>query len=210
MRLALFGGTFDPVHYGHLLLAEQCREQCRLDEVWFMPAASPPHKREQPLSAAEHRVDMLRLAIGGHEALSVSLIEIERGGTSYTVDTLEHLRGLRPDDELFLLLGSDSLADLPTWRDPARVCELATPVAVGRAGGPQIDYAPLASLVTPQRLSEIRRHLVAMPLVELASSDIRRRVAAGRSIRYQTPRSVEQYIHTHGLYRDHTAAAEGN
>jgi nicotinate-nucleotide adenylyltransferase len=201
MRLGLFGGTFDPVHYGHLLLAECCREQLALDQVWFMPAAVPPHKRAAALTDGMKRVDMLRLATGGQSAFVVSTMELDRGGISYTVDTLEALHAQMPQSEMFLLIGSDSLADLPSWREPERICELATPVVVRRAGGSPSDFAALATLVSADRLDAIRAKAVEMPLVEFSASDIRRRVAAGASIRYRTPRAVEQYIAAEGLYR---------
>src|SRR5438552_2607770 len=134
MRLGLLGGTFDPVHYGHLLLAESCRETCRLDAVWFLPAAHPPHKQHYPMTPARQRIEMLELAIGGNEAFAVSALEIERGGVSYTVDTLAALRAEEPQRELFFLMGADMFADLPHWREPRRVCELALPVVAHRAG----------------------------------------------------------------------------
>lgn len=201
MRLGLFGGTFDPVHYGHLLLAEFCREQCHLDDVWFMPAAVPPHKQRHDLTPARQRIEMLELAIGGHEAFAVSRLEVERGGVSYTVDTLTELRAEQPERELFLLLGADSLADLPHWREAARICELATPVVVRRPGSFEPSFDVLAGLVSAERLEQTRANLVEMPRIELSSREIRRRVAAGLSIRYQTPRAVEKYIETAGLYR---------
>ncbi|MBI2825271.1 MAG: nicotinate-nucleotide adenylyltransferase [Planctomycetia bacterium] len=201
MRLGLLGGSFDPVHFGHLLLAECCREQRRLDEVWFLPAAVPPHKQGRELTPAGERIEMLELAIGGHEAFTVSRLEIDRGGVSYTVDTLAELRRDDPARELFFLLGADSLADLPRWKDPQRICELAMPVVVNRAGAAEADFSVLASLVSAERLAEIRRHQVEMPQIGLSASDIRRRVAAGQSIRYRTPRAVEKYIETHKLYR---------
>ncbi|HET6880190.1 MAG TPA: nicotinate-nucleotide adenylyltransferase [Pirellulales bacterium] len=200
MRLGLFGGTFDPVHLGHLLLAEYCREQCRLDAVWFVPAAEPPHKQRPDLTPANQRVEMLKLAIGGHEAFSICTREIERGGVSYTVDTLSDLAAEDPQRQLFFLLGGDSLADLPHWREPARVCELSLPVAVARPGSPSPDYQSLAQLVSAERLAEIRRHQVDMPQIGISSREIRRRIAAGESIRYQTPRAVEKYIETARLY----------
>jgi len=201
MRLGLFGGTFDPVHYGHLLLAECCREQLALDQVWFMPAAVPPHKRDAELTDGAKRVDMLRLATGGEPAFIVSTMELDRGGISYTVETLAAIRAQLPAAELFLLLGSDSLADLPNWRDPQGICGLAMPVAVRRAGGPEPNFAAIADLVSAERLAAIRGLAVEMPQVELSASDIRRRSAAGLSIRYRTPRAVEQYIAAEGLYR---------
>ncbi len=206
MRLGIFGGTFDPVHYGHLLVAESCREQLRLDEVWFLPAAVPPHKQRPELTPAAQRMEMLALAIGGHEAFGVSTYEVDRGGVNYTVDSLAHFYQEDPTRELFFLMGADSLRDLATWREPRRICELAVPAVVVRTlpdadDAETADLIPLASLVSPERLEIIRRHEVRMPRVDLSSSDIRRRVAAGRSIRFQTPRAVEKYIEAHGLYK---------
>ena len=201
MRLGILGGTFDPVHYGHLLLAEQCREQCRLDRVWFVPAAVPPHKAERTLTPATKRIEMLKLAIAGHEAFEVSTLEIERGGLSYTLDTLLAIRGQQPDAELFFLMGADSLRDLPTWWEPARICQLATPVVVCRRGAPEPNLGVLTPLVSAARLQEIRGCQVQMPVVEFSSTAIRQAVAAGRSFRYQTPRAVEKYLETHRLYR---------
>src|SRR5262245_62009417 len=120
-RLGIFGGSFDPVHNGHLLLAECCREQCRLDEVWFLPAAAPPHKLGHVLAPAKARIEMLELAISGHEAFRVSPLEIERGGVSYTVETLRAIALQEPQAALFLLMGADSLRDLPTWREPEEI-----------------------------------------------------------------------------------------
>jgi nicotinate-nucleotide adenylyltransferase len=204
MRLGLFGGTFDPVHYGHLLLAESCREACGLDAVWFIPAAQPPHKQQQPLTPARQRIEMLELATGGNEAFLVSPVEVERGGVSYTVATLAALRAEQPQRELAFLLGSDMLADLPHWREPGRICELALPVVVRRGAG-EPDFDCLEPFVSPARLAEIRRAYVPMPRIELSSREIRRRAAAGLSIRYQTPRAVEKYIETHCLYQTQPA-----
>jgi nicotinate-nucleotide adenylyltransferase len=201
MRLGIFGGSFDPVHFAHLLLAETCREQCRLDEVWFLPAAAPPHKRQRTLSPAHHRLAMLQLATAGHDAFRASALEIQRGGVSYTVQTLEQIQQQQPAAELFFLMGADSLRDFPTWRDPERVCQLAIPVVVRRRGAPEPDLAVLRHVVPPQRLDAIRQCQVEMPVVDFSSTAIRDAVAAGRSIRYQTPRAVEKYIQTHGLYR---------
>lgn len=209
MRLGVFGGSFDPVHFGHLLVAEFCREQCRLDQVQFVPAAMPPHKPHQALASPRARLEMLELAVGGHQAFSVSRLEIDRGGLSYTVDTLQQLHDEDPQRELFLLMGADALLDLPTWRQPQRICRLAWPVVVRRGGFPEPDYSPLAALVEPVRLAEIQALQVEFPRIDLSSREIRRRVAAGRSIRYQTPRAVERYIETHGLYRRQAAANSG-
>lgn len=200
MRLGILGGSFDPVHFGHLLLAETCREQCGLEQVWFLPAAAPPHKLGRALTPANHRLAMLQLAIAGHDAFAVSPLEIERGGVSYTVQTLAELQQRQPDAELFFLMGADSLQDLPTWREPARVCQLAIPVVVRRRGSPEPELDVLRELVSAERLERIRQYQVQMPVVEFSSTAIRQSVAAGRSIRYQMPRAVEKYIQSQGLY----------
>ncbi len=200
MRLGIFGGTFDPVHQGHLLLAEASREQCGLDWVWFLPAASAPHKQQLQTTDASHRIAMLELAIAGNDAFSVCSIEIDRGGVSYTVETLRTITAQHPGTKLFFLMGADSLHDLPNWREPAEVCALATPLVVRRAGQDDPDFKTLLNLVDAQRVAHIKRHLIDMPRIELASSDMRQRVTDGKSIRYQTPRAVEMYIRTHRLY----------
>lgn len=200
MRLGIFGGSFDPIHYGHLLLAETALEQCRLDSVWFIPAAVPPHKQQRILSPAGDRIEMLKLAIAGHHWLEVAAIEIDRGGVSFTVETLEEIGRQHPEAELFFLMGADSLKEMPTWRDPHRICELAVPIVVRRLGAPEPDFRVISSLVSEGRLQEIRQHQVEMPIIDLSSTDIRCRVSQQRSIRFRTPRSVEKYIETHKLY----------
>jgi nicotinate-nucleotide adenylyltransferase len=231
MRLGIFGGTFDPVHYGHLLLAECCREQCRLDAVWFLPAATAPHKQDREITPAAQRIEMLELAIAGNEAFSVCRYEADRGGVNYTADTLEHFHaddadrqsaGILPAEsenglpaesgrdaraplEMFLLLGADMLADLPAWRRAERVCELAIPVAVCRPGCPATGFDTLLrGIASPERIEEIRRHQVEMPEIGISGTELRRRVQSGLTIRYQTPRAVEMYIATQGLYRSPT------
>jgi nicotinate-nucleotide adenylyltransferase len=200
MKLGIFGGTFDPVHYGHLLLAECCREQRELDAVWFLPTAVPPHKRDLELTPAPLRIEMLNLAIAGHPAFSVRTYETDRGGVNYTVDTLTRIREEEPGRELYFLMGEDMLLDLPHWREPEKVCRLALPIVVHRAGMPPLDFNCLTGVTTHQRIDEIRLHHVEMPEIGISATDIRNRVAAGQSIRYQTPRAVEKYIETHKLY----------
>lgn len=202
MRLGVFGGTFDPVHYGHLLLAECCREQCALDQVWFVPADVPPHKQQRTLTPGRQRVEMLELAIGGHPAFAVSRLELERGGVSYTVDTLRELHREDPSRELFLLLGADSLADLPDWREPRAICELATLAVVGRSGSAAADIAAAKARDSWQTLGPARLQAVDMPHIELSSSELRERAARGASLRYRTPRAVEKYIEAAHLYRE--------
>jgi nicotinate-nucleotide adenylyltransferase len=200
MRLGIFGGTFDPVHYGHLLLAECCRERCRLDRVWFVPANIPPHKQQDAITPGRQRAEMLELALGGHSAFDVSRIELDRDGVSYTVDTLERIAGEDADRELVLLLGADSLLDLPHWKHPRRICELASLAIAARPDVCPLDLGPLEQALGPAAAS-LRIERVDLPQIELSSRDMRRRVAAGASIRYRTPRAVEKYIETAGLYR---------
>ena len=221
MRLGIFGGTFDPVHIGHLLLAECCREQCGLDAVWFLPAAVPPHKQERELTPAKQRIEMLELAIAGNPAFSVCCYETDRGGVNFTFETLEHFHaecvkgdspifvdmkmGTVPVEksgrEMFFLMGADMFLDLPHWRNPARVCELAVPGVVRRPGCGQIDFGCLSGIASAEQIELFRRNQVEMPEIGISSSDIRHRVSLGQSIRYIVPRAVEMYIKTHEMYR---------
>jgi nicotinate-nucleotide adenylyltransferase len=200
MRTGFLGGSFDPIHYGHLLLAECCREQCRLDRVVFLPTAVPPHKQDRVVTPGPVRVEMIELAIAGNEAFELSRYEVDRGGINYTVDTLTHFHQEWPEDELFFLMGADMFYDFPMWREAGRVCELAIPVVVRRPGSHEPTFEHLAEIASVARIEEIRRHQVEMPAVGISSTDLRRRVAAGHSIRYQTPRAVEMLIATRGLY----------
>ena len=195
MRLGIYGGSFDPVHYGHLLAAEQCREQCALDELWFVPAAVPPHKRDEALTPGQQRAEMLELAVAGMPHFRVSRIELDRAGPSYTVDTLLALQQNDPSRELFLVLGADSVSDFPTWREPRRIAELATLLVVNRGHTPP-DLTCLAELTGPRAPI-----VVSMPAVDLSATDIRRRIRERRSIRFMTPRAVEVYLGEHELYR---------
>jgi nicotinate-nucleotide adenylyltransferase len=160
----------------------------------------PPHKRDREPAPAKDRIEMLKLAIAGNPAFSVCTYETDRGGVNYTVDTLTHIHQEDPSRELFFLMGEDMLLDLPDWKQPERVCELAIPIVVHRAGMSPLDFSCLSTVTTPRRIEEIRRHQVEMPEIGLSGSEIRRQVAAGESIRYQTPRAVEKYIENHRLY----------
>lgn len=195
MRLGIFGGAFDPIHNGHLLLAEQCREQCQLDEVWFVPTKIPPHKKADSLSPDADRVGMLRLATAGRPEFVVSEIELARDDVSWTVDTLRQLHEERLDDELFLLIGADSLGDFPTWRDPESIAELATVVAVNRG---EASLEELTADLNPKLANGVR--LVTMPGISISATDLRSRVSNRKSIRYCVPRAVEQYIEGSNLY----------
>jgi len=204
MRIGVFGGSFDPVHLGHLIAAECCREQLGLDRVIFMPAAVPPHKQDRRLAAARHRLEMLTLATGGHESFAVASDELDRGGVSYTVDTLAGLAARHAGDRLSLLLGPDAAVALPTWREPRRIVELAEVVVMERESlddvGSTAARAALEPLLGREGLDRVLAGRVRLPAIGIRASDIRAAVAAGRSIRYRTPRAVEQYIVSHGLY----------
>ena len=189
MRLGIFGGTFDPIHYGHLLLAECCLEAQTLDQVWFMLAATPPHKQQQDISPSSARLEMVNLAIAGHSALKSSSLELDRGGVSYTVDTLTQILQEDPNCELFLLLGTDSWHDLSNWHKPEEICQLATPVVVHRAGEKAPDFTTAASFCSPERLAQIEQGQVIMPAIDLASSELRARTAAAKSLKFRTPAS---------------------
>ena len=205
MRIGVFGGSFDPVHIGHLVAAECCREQADLDRVVFVPAAIQPHKQHRQLASGQHRMDMLTLATAGHDAFEVSGDELERGGVSYTIDTLERLRDRHPGDELLLLLGPDAFLGLPTWRDPRRIIAMADIVAMERESlddlGAAAGDGPLVSLLGRDRLDRVIANRVRLPAIGIRASHLRLAVAAGKSIRYRTPRAVERYIASHGLYR---------
>jgi nicotinate-nucleotide adenylyltransferase len=201
MRIGLFGGSFDPVHRGHLLLAECCWRQARLDRVEFLPTAQQPLKPQGPVASEADRVAMLRLAIAGRPEFALSLIEIERGGVSYTVDTLRRLRAEQPNAELFFLMGADSLNDFPTWREPAAICELSTPLVVRRAGAAAPNFDALAPIASAAKLDVIRSLEVEMPATPISSSGIRRLIAEDGEWRSLVPPSVADYIEDRALYR---------
>lgn len=201
MRLGVFGGTFDPVHVGHLILAEQCREQGGLDRVLFVPAARPPHKEEEALTPFDRRVEMLALAISGQPAFSIEEIEKGRPGPSYTVHTLLELQAKYPGADNRLIIGSDTLTDLMNWYEPARVLELAGLLVVPRPGWPVKSAEEIREALGLEGGRPVRLESVTMPLVEISSSDVRRRLAEGRSVRYMIPRAVEAYIEDKRLYK---------
>ncbi len=199
MRLGIYGGTFDPVHLGHLVLAEQCREQCQLDEVWFVPALAPPHKQQKQPTPGKQRVDMLKFALAGMPHFQVNEIELHRDGLSYTVDTLTTIAE-EVHRELFLLIGADSLHDFPTWREPERIAQLATIVAVNRGEPSLQNHADWRKVLGEAIYSRVK--FVTMPGIAISSTDLRERAHAGRSLRFQVPRAVEEYIVQHHLYRE--------
>ncbi len=200
MRTGIFGGSFDPIHNGHLILAEQCREQAGLDQVWFVPCAQQPLKKGKPQATNRQRAEMIEMAIAGHDAFRLSRIELERDEISYTVDTLEQIHAAHPDAQLFLLMGDDSLESFSQWRSPERICELAAPLVVKRPGCGAVDLNAVRPFVTPQRFDELKSWTITSPEIGISSSDLRSRLAAGKSVRYLIPRAVERYIETGRVY----------
>jgi len=195
-RIGVIGGTFDPLHYGHLVLAENARVQLRLDRVLFVLAGQPPHKPYQPITPARHRVAMVEVAIADNPAFALSRVDLGRPGPHYTVDMLALLRQEYPRAELFFLMGGDSLAGFPAWRDPAGIARLARLVVMQRPG-----YEP-DLLALEQAVPGIRERLVWLDALylDIAASDLRRRVREGLPLRYLVPSPVEIYIREHRLY----------
>jgi nicotinate-nucleotide adenylyltransferase len=200
MRLGVFGGTFDPVHVGHMILAEQCREQGRLDQVLFIPAARPPHKKEGELTPYAQRVEMLALALSGNPAFRVDELEKDRPGPSFTVETLVQISERAPTAELFLIIGSDTLRDLPLWHEPTRILRLAGLLVVPRPGSPFAGAEELRKSLKLPTDFPLRYEKCDIPLMDIASRDVRRRIAEGRSVRYLVPRAVEAYLRDKHLY----------
>jgi nicotinate-nucleotide adenylyltransferase len=199
MRIGIFGGTFDPPHLGHLILAERCREEAKLDQVWFLPSYVPPHKADRSITRFEHRCEMVALATTGQPAFRVEAIEKELPPPSYTVETLAELKARHPDHEFALIVGGDSLNELHQWYQPQRLVSQAMLVAVPRPGTPSVSAGELAAkLGVPA--DAVRLQLVDCPQVEIASRDIRDRVKAGRTIRFLLPRSVEEFVRERKLY----------
>lgn len=197
MRIGLMGGTFDPIHWGHLILAEQAREQFGLAKVLFVTAAEPPHKIGEPVTDARHRLEMTRLAIADNEHFECSTIEIDRPGPSYTIDTVKQILEIHGSEtSVYVLLGMDEGRDLMKWREPYEIQKLAKIVVANRPGVP--DSEVISSL--PEDFAKGILPLV-MPGVDISSTDLRERVRSGRSIRYLVPRQVEDYIHQEGLYK---------
>lgn len=191
MRLGLFGGRFDPVHFGHLLIAEQAREALSLDEIWFVPAHIPPHKHAA--ATAEQRWAMALLATADHPSFRVSRIELDREGPSYTYDTVQHVKRDRPEADVVLILGSDAASGLADWHRPHDLVRACTVVAFPRPGGGSVSQNLETALA---------EHVREIPgrLVDISGTDIRERVGDGRSIHYLAPPAVEAYIAKHGLY----------
>jgi nicotinate-nucleotide adenylyltransferase len=198
VKIGVLGGTFDPIHNGHIVVAEEVRARLDLAEVLFVPAGQPWLKEDSPILAAEHRVQMIRLTIAEQPYFKLSTMEIDRAGPSYTVDTITELQAqISAGDELFFILGWDSLAQLPLWKEPSRLIKACRLVAVPRPGYSLPDLNSLEAAIPG--LSR-RLTLLEKPEVDISAMDIRNRVAQGLPIGHLVPEPVDEYIRQHKLY----------
>ena len=197
-RIGIFGGTFDPPHLGHLILASEAHAQLKLARLLWVLTPIPPHKLNQPISSLDHRLAMVKLALKGESAFELSMIEVERSGPHYTLDTIRVFSSRYPNADLILLLGGDLLRDLPTWHRPADLVAACRQIGVMRRPGDSIDMASLEKKI-PGLNSKVK--FVEAPLLEIASSEIRRRAARGLPFRYYLLPAVYQYIRKHKLYK---------
>jgi nicotinate-nucleotide adenylyltransferase len=198
-RLGVSGGTFDPIHYGHLILAEGIREEFKLDKVLFIPAGTPPHKKDSRVTPAEDRYSMVSLAISSNACFQASRMEIEREGYTYTIDTLKHLQRIYGEGtEIFFIIGADVVFDLLTWRDFEEVFRMCRFVAAVRPGFAKERFLERITYLKTRYKAEI--HVADIPLIDISSTRIRERLAAGQSVRYLVPEEVERYIKDNRLY----------
>ncbi len=197
-RIGVIGGTFDPIHYGHLAAAEEARVRVNLEKVLFAVAGLPPHKLDEEVTPVEHRLAMVQLGIFSNPDFELSRVDVDRSGPSYTVDTISILQEQwGQGTEMFFILGLDSLVEVPTWHQPERLIQLCHLVAVARPGF-EVDMRQLEDSV-PGISSRVE--IIGMPEVDISSSDLQRRVREGLPIRYQVPEEVERYIREHRLYQ---------
>jgi len=200
-RIGLLGGTFDPIHFGHLLLAVHSHEKLDLDRVMFIPARLPPHKG-RPTAKAADRLAMVRLAVADDERFLVCDCELGRAEPSYTIQTVRQLQSsLGSEAHLFWLIGSDMVEDLPSWHKIGELVELIEIIVVSRAGQARPNYSALEQALTGEQIKRLRTGAIDLPLIDISSTQIRERLGQGQSVRYLLPRVVEDYIIQHKLYR---------
>lgn len=208
MRIGVLGGTFDPIHYGHLIIAQEALEALGLTTVIFVPAAQPPHKPTGAVASGEHRYRMVELALADDPRFTVSDIEHRRCGRSYSIDTLEEFsRSLAPGDELCFLVGSDTVGELPTWKDIERFPRLCRLIVIARPGHPLEHISSLTAIFPADTVEQLRRDAMPIDPVGISASSIRAKVSQGRSIRYLVPEPVRRYLHQHHLYRSEAPSA---
>ena len=202
MKIGIMGGSFDPIHVGHLKVAEEMREKRRLDKVVFIPTNIPPHKAHRQLAAPRHRIRMVELAIADHPGFEVSRVEIDRAGPSYSIDTIDQLQEEWGDGHsIFFIIGADTLAELSVWRRPGELIEQADFLTAARPGTDMDFWDELSFTFTPEQVRRLRYGCVDTTPVDISSTDIRNRVRSERSIMGLVPPAVDEYIVRHGLYR---------
>ncbi|MCO5385718.1 MULTISPECIES: nicotinate-nucleotide adenylyltransferase [Desulfosporosinus] len=199
-RLGIMGGTFDPIHYGHLVAAEMARAEFKLSKVLFIPTGTPPHKDRKDISAAEMRYEMVKLAIQDNPAFDISRVEIEREGPSYTVETLRVLRRDWPEHELYFITGSDALLEIFSWREAEEIFRLIQYIGAARPGFDASDFFLKVQHEHPETQGKI--HYLEVPALAISSTDIRARVRRREPIRYLLPETVRLYLEQHRLYAD--------
>lgn len=199
-RLGIMGGTFDPIHYGHMVAAETARIELGLDIVLFIPTGMPPHKVDNPITDSNLRFEMVEMSIRSNKNFKVSRMEIEREGPTYTIDTLRILHNLFPDQELYFITGTDALKELLTWREPEEIIHLARIVGASRPGYDSRDL--LAKIYRQYPFTKDRIYQLEVPALAISSTDIRSRVQNQKSIRYLLPEEVRLFIKTNKLYQN--------
>lgn len=199
--IALYGGTFDPIHIGHLIAGRSVMEQLGLERLIFVPSARPPHKGGRVITPFHHRAEMLRLAVAGEHGLDLDERESRRQGPSYTLDTVLDFKRDAPGRQIHWIIGADSLPELRTWHRVTDLIDACNIVTVCRPGWEAPDLSALGAVVGPDRLQKLRLGILETPRIDVASSQIRARVSLDLSIRYLVPESVREYIELHQLYR---------
>ncbi|WP_333871317.1 nicotinate-nucleotide adenylyltransferase [Desulforamulus putei] len=202
-QICLMGGTFDPIHYGHLVVAEEVRQKFGLQKVLFIPAARPPHKMGKKISEAYHRVNMTRLATASNKYFEVSTLEIERQGISYTIDTVREIKRIYGIETVYFITGADAVLEIINWKEAEKLLSMCTFIAATRPGYNLNNIKETLKSLPGDILKRILP--LEVPALSISSSDIRQRVMEGRSIKYLLPESVEEYILKNGLYRKNTA-----
>ncbi|MBT9258646.1 MAG: nicotinate-nucleotide adenylyltransferase [Clostridiales bacterium] len=197
-RIGLMGGTFDPIHVGHLVAADAARHALDLETVFFIPSNIPPHKREAPEATPEQRFEMVLLATLDHPQFEASRVEVDRPGPSFTIDTLREFRQMFPEAELWFITGADALLEILTWKDARELLTLASFVGATRPGYPLEKLSQVKEGLG--RLADSRIKVLEVPALAISSRDLRKRVREGRPIRYMVRRLVERYIYKMGLY----------
>ncbi len=200
-RIGIFGGTFNPVHMGHLVMAQDALELFELSKVIFVPCACPPHKTSSDVASAEHRLAMLQVALEGDLRFEVSDIEILRGGVSYSIDTAREIKKLHPGSEMFFIIGADSLPELRLWKEISQLLDLYSFVTIARPGVDLNDPGLRDPMPGDPRSLLLRDQVRIGHLINISSTDIRYRIAEGMSIRYLVHPAVEMYIAEHSLFR---------